>query len=78
MIFIIHPVQTEAVNGISFREDLLCCLFFIFALLIYISSTKMKKRVLNNGQHNTIGSERKINPAWFGLSILFFLLALLS
>jgi len=78
MIFIVHPVQTEAVNGISFREDLLCCLFFTLSLLIYISSERLKKRVLNNDLHNTGESERKINPAWFGLSILFFLLALLS
>jgi len=78
LIFIIHPVQTEAVNGISFREDLLCCLFFISSLLIYISGEEIKKRVLNNGQHNMAGTKFKIKPAWFGLSILFFLLALLS
>ena len=37
LIFITHPVLTEAVNAISFREDLLCFLFFISALILYIS-----------------------------------------
>ncbi|MEA1927200.1 MAG: tetratricopeptide repeat protein, partial [Candidatus Auribacterota bacterium] len=78
LIFIIHPVQTEAVNGISFREDLLCCLFFIFSLLIYIRSEKIKKRVLNNDQYTPVRSKPEIKPLWFALSILFFLLALLS
>jgi len=78
LIFILHPVQTEAVNGISFREDLLCCLFFSLSLLIYIRSERLKKRVLNNGRHNTVEAGREINPAVFGLSILFFLVALLS
>jgi protein O-mannosyl-transferase len=78
LIFIVHPVQTEAVNGISFREDLLCCLFFSLSLLIYISSERLKKRVLNNGQYNMVNAETKTNPSLLVLSILFFLLALLS
>lgn len=32
-----HPVLTEAVNGISFREDLLTFLFYIATLTIYIA-----------------------------------------
>ena len=78
LIFIIHPVQTEAVNGISFREDLLCCLFFSLSLLIYISGERLKKRVLNNDRDNMVETDLKIKPTWFGLSIFFFLLALLS
>src|SRR3989338_8267359 len=37
LIFVTHPVLTEAVNAISFREDLLCFLFFISALIIHIN-----------------------------------------
>jgi tetratricopeptide (TPR) repeat protein len=36
LLFITHPVLTEAVNAISFREDLLCFMFFISALILYI------------------------------------------
>src|SRR3989338_5659146 len=36
LLFITHPVLTEAVNAISFREVGLCFLFFISALILYI------------------------------------------
>ena len=36
LIFLLHPVQTEAVAAISFREDLLCALFFCLALIFYL------------------------------------------
>ena len=75
LIFIIHPVQTEAVNGISFREDLLCSLFFFLSLLTYVNSERKKKRVGNYIQRD----QEKVKPViLFTLSILFFLLALLS
>lgn len=34
--FVIHPVNTEAVNSIGFREDLLCGLFYFLALCLYL------------------------------------------
>ncbi|MBI3599351.1 MAG: tetratricopeptide repeat protein [Nitrospinae bacterium] len=42
LIFVAHPVLTEAVNAISFREDLLCFLFFISASIIYLKSSKLE------------------------------------
>lgn len=36
LLFVTHPVLTEAVNAISFREDLLAFLFYIATLSIYI------------------------------------------
>lgn len=36
LIFIAHPLLTEAVNGISFREDLLVFLFYFATLNLYI------------------------------------------
>lgn len=38
LLFALHPVNSEAVNAISFREDLLCFLFFVSSLLLYIRS----------------------------------------
>jgi len=35
-LFAVHPVLTEAVNGISFREDLLAGVFYVGALLAYV------------------------------------------
>lgn len=35
-LFTVHPINTEAVNAISFREDLLAAFFFILSFLCYI------------------------------------------
>jgi len=36
LLFTLHPVNAEAVNCISFREDLLAFLFFILSFIFYI------------------------------------------
>ncbi len=36
LLFALHPVNTEAVNAVCFREDLLVFLFFVSSLLFYI------------------------------------------
>lgn len=36
ILFAIHPIHTEAVAGVVGRADLLCALFFIIALRIFI------------------------------------------
>lgn len=36
LLFVLHPVQAEAVNGITFREDLHAFTFFLLALFLYI------------------------------------------
>ncbi len=38
LLFALHPVQTEAVAGISFREDLISFFFFLLAFYFYIKS----------------------------------------
>ncbi|MDP8213855.1 MAG: tetratricopeptide repeat protein [Candidatus Euphemobacter frigidus] len=78
LIFIIHPVQTEAVGGISFREDLLCALFFLLSLLMYISSERRKKRCDDNDSVSGDIPRTRTNPVLYSFSLLFFLLALLS
>lgn len=40
LLFALHPVNTEAVNGISFREDLLALVFYLSSLILYIRSRK--------------------------------------
>lgn len=36
LFFVVHPILTEAVNGISFREDLLATLFYVMTLNLYL------------------------------------------
>lgn len=62
LIFSCHPVLTEAVNAISYREDLLAATFFIAAFLLY---TKISTR------------ERSFSPAYFA-SVVCYLLGVFS
>jgi len=47
ILFVLHPIQTEVVNGAAFREDALFLLFFLPALIFYLktksTSSKPKK-----------------------------------
>ncbi len=63
LLFACHPVNTEAVNSISYNEDLIAAFFFFFALLLYM---KLKT------------SAPRRNFLFFFLTLLFFLLGLLS
>lgn len=63
LLFALHPVNTEAVNCISFREDLLVFLFCILSFILFIKT----------------GQSRGKNKYWYYiLSIFSFLLALFS
>ena len=62
-LFACHPVLSEAVNCISFNEDLLTTFFFLLALLVYIR----------------IESEQvRFNIGAYCLSLFFYLFGLLS
>lgn len=43
LIFSCHPVLSEAVNAVSYREDLLATTFFIAAFLLYIKTSKVER-----------------------------------
>lgn len=40
LIFGIHPINTEAVNGINFREDILATFFYLLAFISFIKCQK--------------------------------------
>jgi len=63
LLFACHPALTEAVDCISYNEDLLAAVFFLLAFLYYLKSS-------TNGLISNIIS--------YGLSLFFFLLGLLS
>ena len=63
LTFACHPVLTEAVNGISFNEDLLATLFYLLSFIFYIK--------LNQ-------EDNKFNIGPYVLSLVFYLLGLLS
>ena len=63
LLFATHPVLSETVNCVSFNEDLLTTLFFLISLIFYI---KIR------------ANSKTLRIPLFGLSLLAFLLALLS
>ncbi len=63
LVFSLHPIQTEAIDNISFREDLLACLFSLAAMILYLRSKEMP------------GPRRMI---FYGTSVFAFLLAVFS
>jgi protein O-mannosyl-transferase len=44
LLFALHPVNTEVVNVISFREDLLSFSFFIWSLILYLKLDSYRGR----------------------------------
>jgi len=60
LIFLIHPLQTEAVTYVSGRADPLAAVFVLLSLLTYVIYRQRKSKL------------------FFGLSLLYFLAALLS
>jgi tetratricopeptide (TPR) repeat protein len=63
LLFACHPVNTEAVNAISYNEDLIAAFFYFLALLLYM---KLETSAPNQ------------NLLFLTLSLFFFLLGLLS
>lgn len=65
LLFVAHPVLTEAVNAISYREDLLVFAFYIAALITFLHI-------------RTRGRKRATNGLLYLTSYLLYSLALLS
>jgi len=63
LMFACHPVISEAVNCISYNEDLLTAFFYLLALLCYIKATEQDK---------------KPDKGYYIFSLVFFLAGLLS
>ncbi|MCR4338071.1 MAG: hypothetical protein NUV91_09740 [Candidatus Omnitrophica bacterium] len=64
-MFAVHPIQSEAVNNVGYRSDMLCALFFVLSFLSYL-------------QWRQRSTENKKGNAWLAASFLTFLPALFS
>lgn len=68
LLFVAHPVLTEAVNAISFREDLLAFLFYMATLNLYLIS-----------RSSSINAGQSLSPSLlYSVSCLLYFLAILS
>jgi len=77
LFFALHPVQTEAVNGISFREDLISFFFFfLLAFHLYLRSTQtLNHQSIRLSNYPTI---QPTNYLLYFASLISFIFALFS
>jgi len=69
LLFGLHPVHVESVAWVAERKDLLCALFFLLSMIMYVKAVRRMEA----------GAERKRVPTGALLSALcFFILALMS
>lgn len=71
LLFLVHPLHTEAVVWLAGRKDLLSTFFVLLSLLFYIRVRERRVVKADTDQVQTGGG-------WYAFSVLFFLLALLS
>ncbi|MFC1515910.1 tetratricopeptide repeat protein [Thermodesulfobacteriota bacterium] len=64
LFWAIHPLRVENVAWISARGDVLCCVFYLLAIIAYLKMVQ---------QHDKVDRRK-----WFLLSLVFFVLSLLS
>jgi protein O-mannosyl-transferase len=62
LIYMLHPVLTEAVNGVTFNEDILTTMFFLLSFIFYVK----------------INENKKSGTFYFFFSLFFFFMALIS
>ena len=74
ILFALHPILTEAVNGISYREDLLTTTFFLSSILLFVQSA-----IVRLSAHDKVRNpQSKICNYLYPLSLFSYLLALCS
>jgi tetratricopeptide (TPR) repeat protein len=64
LLFSVHPIFSEAVNAVSYREDLLSASFLLVAFILFIKYNE--------------STNRRYFIIWYALSLLTYLLAMLS
>jgi len=75
LIFVVHPIHTEAVSWISGRTDSLVTVFFFGAFLCYLEFTKEQEYDRKSGQVKSITGK---NPLYLVLSLVLYAFGLLS
>lgn len=73
LLFLVHPIHTEAVASVVGRAEILACLFFLLSLMAYLRSVNCS---------NLVTSERivctEFNWGWLACSMMLAVMALFS
>jgi len=64
ILFSVHPVHSEVINAIGFREDLLCSLFYVLSFYFFIKALDI--------------TSRKIDRVFLAMAIGTYILSLFS
>jgi tetratricopeptide (TPR) repeat protein len=72
-VFAIHPLRVESVAWVAERKDVLSGLFFMLTLGAYVRYVEKSEVQLGWG-----ASRRPKSKVWYGLTLLFFALGLMS
>jgi tetratricopeptide (TPR) repeat protein len=72
-VFAIHPLHVESVAWVSERKDMLSGVFFMLTLWAYVRYVEKSEVQLGWG-----ASRRPKSKVWYGLTLLFFALGLMS
>lgn len=75
LLFGLHPVHVESVAWVSERKDLLCALFFLLSIMMYVKYAGSRQSAVGS-QKSTINNRQ--SARLYLLSLGFFVLALLS
>ncbi len=81
IFFGIHPLHVESVAWITERKDVLSAFFFLLSILFYLRYAQEGKSQPGNGSTRKAPEKLRIgtgSPRDYGLSLLFFIMALLS
>ena len=70
LLFAVHPVNVDSVAWIAQRKNVLAMLFYLLATLWYLKADKASASLVDN--------QRSGGARWYWLSLLAFLLAMLS
>ena len=73
LLFIVHPIHTEAVASIVGRAEILACLFFLLSLMAYLRAVHCSNIVTGVGAVHP-----QFSWGWLACSMLLALLALFS
>lgn len=73
LLFIVHPIHTEAVASVVGRAEILACLFFLLSLIAYLRSVHCSNIVTDVRTAHT-----EFSWSWLACSMLLAVLALFS
>ena len=77
-LFALHPVHVESVAWITERKNVLSMFFYLLAALSYLRFDQQRENRIKIVDEKNVESKADTPWAWYGASIILFVLALLS